>query len=107
MKEHGKKIIEKLPNAKVKENGTVKRRRTILLCPVNAAKQEMQRGILFEMDVVQLPACLNLVKASIVRLKHSRRYWCNVKAYYGLQPTEKSREVSPFEIWRGIKKSSE
>lgn len=62
-------IIEKLPNAKVKENGTVKRHRNILLSPVNAAKQEMQRGILFEMDVVQLPACLNLVKASIVRLE--------------------------------------
>lgn len=64
-----KKIIEKLPNAKVKENGTVKRHCNILLSPVNAAKQEMQQGILFEMDVVQLPACLNLVKASIVGLE--------------------------------------
>lgn len=89
MKEHGEKklIIEKLPNAKVKENGTVKRHRNILLSPVNAAKQEMQWGILFEMDVVQLPACLNLVKASIVRLKHNRPFWCSVKAYYALQPT--------------------
>ena len=75
MKEQGKKIIiEKLPNAKVKENGTVKRHCNILLSPVNAAKQEMQRGILFEMDVVQLPACLNLVKASIVGLKHNRQF---------------------------------
>lgn len=66
----GKKmIIEKLPNAKVKENGTVKRHCNILLSSVNAAKQERRRGILFEMDVVQLPACLNLVMASIVRLE--------------------------------------
>lgn len=88
MKEHGKKIIiEKLPNAKVKENGTVKRHRDILLSPVNAAQQEMWRGILFEMDVVQLPVCLNLVKAAIVRLKHYRQFRCSVKAYYALQLT--------------------
>lgn len=88
MKEHGKKIIiEKLPNAKVKENGTVKRHCDILLSPVNAAQQEMWRGILFEMDVVQLPACLNLVKAAIVRLKHYRQFRCSVKAYYALQLT--------------------
>lgn len=80
-------IIEKLPNAKVKENGTVKRHRDILLSPVNAAQQEMWRGILFEMDVVQLPACLNLVKAAIVSLKHYRQFRCSVKAYYALQLT--------------------
>lgn len=40
----GKKIIiEKLPNAKVKENGAVKRRRDTPLSLVNAAKQEMRR----------------------------------------------------------------
>lgn len=47
MKEHGeggkKIIIEKLPNAKVKENGAVKRRRDAPLSLVNAAKQEMRR----------------------------------------------------------------
>lgn len=78
MKEHGeekkKRIIEKLPNAKVKENGTVKRHCDILLSPVNAAQQEMWRGILFEMDVVQLPACLNLVTASIVGLNCNRQF---------------------------------
>lgn len=73
MKEHGKKIIiEKLSNAKVKENGSVKRHCNILLSSVNAAKQEMQPGILFEMDVVHLPARLNLVRASIVRLQNNR-----------------------------------
>lgn len=71
----------------MKENGTVKRHCDILLSPVNAAQQEMWRGILFEMDVVQLPACLNLVKAAIVRLKHYRQFRCSVKAYYALQLT--------------------
>lgn len=48
MKEHGegggkKIIIEKLPNAKVKENGAVKRRCDTPLSLVNAAKQEMRQ----------------------------------------------------------------